>query len=217
MRQGDYEQAIEAFTQGLRLDKANGKLYLLRGVSHLKKASYEAAISDFDEAIRIDPQSWMAYDGRASVFGLKNYPAMMVADLTEAIRLEPGRALLFFKRGMVLLDMGEKERGLADLTHAAELDRRFHAPIPGSAASYKLQLDAFPSLGLIPGIGSRPWRVVRAEILEVTPEIIMDSQDRMLRGKWKERWYVDVAGQTMTHEIVFTADGRGGTFIAAVK
>lgn len=56
-------------------------------------------------------------------------------------------------------------------------------------------------------------RVLRMEITK-QPEGLKVRGDKMMAGKWGERWTIDRCGQPIAYDMTFTADGRGGTFIS---
>ena len=53
----DYDAAIAAFTEAIRLDPTNAEAYCNRGRAHGMKGEYDRTISDCTEAIRLDPKS----------------------------------------------------------------------------------------------------------------------------------------------------------------
>jgi tetratricopeptide (TPR) repeat protein len=67
LRQGDYEEALEAYEEALRLDREsviawNGKGNALRGLDR-----YEEALEAYEEALRLDRESVIAWHGLASI------------------------------------------------------------------------------------------------------------------------------------------------------
>ena len=52
----DYDAAIDAFTEAIRVNPKNASAYNNRGVAYHKKGEYDKAIADCGEAIRLNPK-----------------------------------------------------------------------------------------------------------------------------------------------------------------
>ena len=52
---GDYERAVEDYSQALLVDPQNSYAYYNRGITRDRSGDYEGAIADFSQAIRLDP------------------------------------------------------------------------------------------------------------------------------------------------------------------
>lgn len=52
---GNYERAIEDYTQALQVDPQNSYAYYNRGIIRDGSGDYEGAVEDFSHAIRLDP------------------------------------------------------------------------------------------------------------------------------------------------------------------
>ena len=57
----DYDAAIIAFTEAIRLDPSNVLAYCNRGTAYWNKGEYDRMIVDDSEAIRLDPKFAAAY------------------------------------------------------------------------------------------------------------------------------------------------------------
>ena len=62
MEQGDYQHAIADFTESIRLDGKNPKIFYARGFAFQLKNAPDQAIADFNEVIRRDPKDYDAHD-----------------------------------------------------------------------------------------------------------------------------------------------------------
>ena len=59
---GEYQKAIDEFSQTIELDPKYVWAYNNRGSSYHKLGEYERAIEDFDEAVELEPQyPWTYY------------------------------------------------------------------------------------------------------------------------------------------------------------
>ena len=61
---GEYQRAIEEFSQTIELDPQHGEAYYVRGISYANLGQYEKAIEDYDKAIELDPQYPSTYGSR---------------------------------------------------------------------------------------------------------------------------------------------------------
>lgn len=65
---GDNEGAISDFSESLKLDSKNIKVWLLRGLAHYRLRSYDNAVRDFTEVIRLDPNDKRGYELRVLAY-----------------------------------------------------------------------------------------------------------------------------------------------------
>ncbi|MDR3166738.1 MAG: tetratricopeptide repeat protein [Treponema sp.] len=84
-----YEDAIEDFTQSLKLDPSSYKSAYYRGVVRAVLWRYTDAIEDFTQSLAINPyQSFCLYRRGQAYYHLEDYPAAL-ADCEAALALEP--------------------------------------------------------------------------------------------------------------------------------
>jgi serine/threonine protein kinase len=98
-RRTDYDQAIVAFDELIRLHPEHSEAHRWRGDASLNKGELDRALSEYDEAIRLDPRNGMAYWGRGAASTEKGEFDQAIASFDEAIRLDPQMASRpFYKR-----------------------------------------------------------------------------------------------------------------------
>ena len=98
-RRADYDQAIVAFDELIRLDPNHSEAHRWRGDASLNKHEFDKALYEYDEAIRLDPKNGMAYSGRGAALTYKWEFDQAIASFDEAIRLDPQVAdMPFYKR-----------------------------------------------------------------------------------------------------------------------
>ena len=98
-RRADYDQAIVAFDEAIRLDPNDSEAHRWRGDASLNKREFDKALSEYDEAIRLDPKNGMAYCGRGAALTGKGEFDKAIASFDQAIRLDPQIANMpFYKR-----------------------------------------------------------------------------------------------------------------------
>jgi tetratricopeptide (TPR) repeat protein len=65
-----FDQAIDRFTEAIRLDPKSIQAYNNRGIAYCNKGDLDRAIADFSRTIEIDPQFGKAYNNRAVAYFL---------------------------------------------------------------------------------------------------------------------------------------------------
>ena len=88
-KRADFDQAIVAFDELIRLDPNHSEAHRWRGDASLNKHEFDKALSEYDEAIRLDPKNGMAYRGRGAASTTKGEFEKAIASFDEAIRLDP--------------------------------------------------------------------------------------------------------------------------------
>src|SRR5262249_20941335 len=103
---GDFDGAIAAYSEAIRVDPRSTAGYLGRGVARYRMGQFTQAIADATEAIRIDPRHAPAYRNRGRDHAAACAWSKAVADFTEAIRLDPDDAPAYSDRATVLNRLG---------------------------------------------------------------------------------------------------------------
>src|SRR5215813_1639235 len=119
---GDYDKAIAAFSDAMRLDPKSALAFTNRGVAYERKGDMDRAIADFSEAIRLDPNYALASSDRGIAYARKGDNDRAIADFNEAIRLDPKNVLAFTNRGIAYGKKGDTDRAIADYNEAIRLD-----------------------------------------------------------------------------------------------
>ncbi len=121
LQQGRYDEAIEEYTEAIRLDPQYALAYHNRGFAYDDLGQLERAIQDYDEAIRLNPQWAEAYNNRGWTYEEMGQYELAIEDYTEAIRLNPQYALAYANRAgaYTLLDMDSMAE--QDFNRAVEL------------------------------------------------------------------------------------------------
>src|SRR5215475_11361992 len=119
---GDYDRAIAAFSDAMRLDPRSALAFANRGVAYERKGDMDRAIADFSEAIRLDPNYALASSNRGIAYARKGDNDRAIADFNEAIRLDPKNVPAFANRGIAYGKKGDTDRAIADYNEAIRLD-----------------------------------------------------------------------------------------------
>ena len=140
---GQYEEAIEEYTDAIEIDPRQAGVYNRRGRAYYEWGRYDNAVADYDKAIAIDPDNVSAYIDRGNAHlanhrsfegGEENYDRAL-ADYEEAISLSPENAVAYYNRGLAFQGKDDYARAIADYDRAIELapdyapahDNRRHA------------------------------------------------------------------------------------------
>jgi tetratricopeptide (TPR) repeat protein len=118
----DYDRAIAAYTEAIRLNPAIAILYCNRAGAWYGKLAYDQALADCNEAIRLDPKFANSYVARAGICIAKQEFDQAIADSTAALRLNPDDALAYMNRGNAWYGKQEFEKALDDFHEAIHLD-----------------------------------------------------------------------------------------------
>ena len=90
--QGDFDGAIAAYTEAIRLNPENAQPYSSRGQAYLRKGEVDKAIADCNKAIELDPMMAEAYCCRCDSHGRNGDFDKAIADCTRrfaSTRTEP--------------------------------------------------------------------------------------------------------------------------------
>jgi tetratricopeptide (TPR) repeat protein len=124
-KNGDYDSAIEDYTQIIRLDPQENYGYFLRGEAYASKGDYDSAIADYTRAISIDPNDTSSYFCRGDVYAKKEDYDSAIADLTRVISIDPTYPAVYNARGITHCNKGCYNSAIADYTQAIKIDPGF--------------------------------------------------------------------------------------------
>ncbi|MBE9201537.1 MULTISPECIES: serine/threonine-protein kinase [unclassified Nodularia (in: cyanobacteria)] len=118
---GNYEAAIEDFTQVIALDSENALAYNKRGNAYYQLGDYQQAKIDTSKAIELNPQNAGAYYDRGFAFYELGKYKEAISDYTKAIELNPRNAYAYHGRGLALVQMQENKEASEDFSTAIRL------------------------------------------------------------------------------------------------
>jgi tetratricopeptide (TPR) repeat protein len=122
LNNGEYDLAIQDFTEAIRRNQNNAAAYGNRGLAYRMKGEYDLAIRDYTEVIRLDPKNAKAYGDRGLAYLKKGKYDLAIRDYTKVIRLDPKNAKAYGNRGLAYLKKGKYDLAIRDLTKAIRLD-----------------------------------------------------------------------------------------------
>ena len=126
LEHGDYERAVEAFDEAIRLDPRDAEAYYLRGSAYSYLGRFKRALEDGSAAILLDPTDASSHNERGAGHLNEGRYRRALEEYEEAIRLDPERASAYAGRAIAGALLGNPGAGL-DAQRAIELgfDARF--------------------------------------------------------------------------------------------
>ncbi len=119
---GNYQQAVDAFTESLERDPENLAAYASRGRAHVLAGSMQQGLADYTRAIDGDPADAESRAARAMIYIELEAWEFAESDLTAAIGLTPIQPQLYVERARVRYAQEKVADVLEDLRQAHRLD-----------------------------------------------------------------------------------------------
>ena len=120
---GQYQQAIERYTQALELEPQLAAAYNNRGNTHYHKGDFDIAIQDYDKALEIDPRSADAYSNRGNACKASGDLALAIQDYNRSLELDPTAAETYYNRGNAYREIGDLALAIQDYSKVLELNQ----------------------------------------------------------------------------------------------
>jgi tetratricopeptide (TPR) repeat protein len=114
LSQDDYDGALDAFTQTLRLQPTMSYAFYNRGLAYFYKGDDERAIADFQSALGLGFEHALVYRNRGNAYSRRGNVQAALSDYARAIELEPSNALAYLNRGEVYANTLQREQAIAD-------------------------------------------------------------------------------------------------------
>ena len=133
---GQYDKAIETFSQVIAQQPDFFDGYNHRGNSYALKKEYEKALPDYQRAVELSPGEATLYYNRALTYHLmKKFPEAL-ADYNRAIELNAAYLKAYLNRGTLYAETGQPDKALADRSKIIDLDPQNAQWYSGRAAIY---------------------------------------------------------------------------------
>ena len=119
---GEYDRALEDYDRAILLNPSFANAYNNRGVIYRLKGEYDRAIKDYDEAIWLDSNVPASFYNRGIAYSEKQDYDHALGDFDVVLRFNPKNALALYARGIVRLNIGDTQRGAADIAAAKAIN-----------------------------------------------------------------------------------------------
>ena len=118
----DFINAIEKFSEAIRLCPNYASGYIWRAEVYLTQYQIDQAMKDCNKAIKIDPNSSPAYTMRGNTYLRQGQSDMAMKDIIEAIRLNPNNSDAYLGRAVAYLLQSQTHMALEDCNMAIRLN-----------------------------------------------------------------------------------------------
>ena len=120
--QGQYREALDAFTKAIELNPDHAQAYTNRGLTKYRLGDIDGAYDDHTSAIQKNPNFAAAYTNRGGARFIKGDVDGALADHTKALELFPEYVQALNNRGFVKLHIGDIDGAKADFDQALTLN-----------------------------------------------------------------------------------------------
>jgi len=153
---GKHDDAVQAFSEAIRLDPKSAEAYRKRAEAWAFRAAttteeqYEISIRDLNRALELAGNNLVerldTLKVRAQVYGFQGKQDKQIDDLTEVIRAEPSSAENYDARGDAYATLGRHDLAVTDYTRAIRLNPKQWTYYSSRALSNKLIKDYIASV-----------------------------------------------------------------------
>lgn len=85
---GEYDSAVNDYSEAIKLNPKDAAIYLNRGRAHLNKKNYDSAIEDYSKVIELNPSEAMAYFNRGESYERKGNSPQAIGDYQKVLELD---------------------------------------------------------------------------------------------------------------------------------
>jgi Tetratricopeptide repeat. len=119
---GDYESAIEEYSEAIKYDIHFAVAYDRRGIDYTMLIKYRKALKDFNKAIELKSNFTDAYSHRGIVnYCLRDF-VNAIADYNKALNIDPKYDKAYYNRGIVKFLLDDENGAIADIRIASEMN-----------------------------------------------------------------------------------------------
>ncbi|MCF8093279.1 MAG: tetratricopeptide repeat protein [Desulfotignum sp.] len=126
LKQNQYAEAIEAFTELIEIDPDNPDAYKNRGVAHMKMEQFDLAIKDFEKTRQIIPDLKGLYSNLGVAWYYKSDYKKAIENYDMEISLSPDSHYAYFNRAICWAELKEYDKSLNDISKTLSLAPDFY-------------------------------------------------------------------------------------------
>ncbi len=125
-KQGEYQEAVDTFTNLIDRFPQNADAFKNRGVAYMKLEKFDDAIADFESAKNISPNLKGLYSNLGVIWYYKENYEKAIENYNREIEITPDNAVAYFNRALCMTELGEIDNALSDLTAAISISPDFY-------------------------------------------------------------------------------------------
>jgi len=129
MLSGEYQNAIQDFTQALQLKSNSVAAYNNRCLAYLQIQDYQNAIADCNQAIEKASNNTEAYLNRGLAHYRQGDYSDAIADNNQVLSLKPYDFRAYYNRGLANAMLGNHQQAIADYNLALSQISQYSAPL----------------------------------------------------------------------------------------
>ena len=119
---GDYDKAIEYYSEAIKLDPDESVTYNNRGKGYNEIGKYDKAIKDLNKAIELDVKYSYSYNNRGIAYYGRGEYDKAIEDYDKAIELDSVYIRAYRNRGLAYDKKGKYDKAIEDYKKAIELN-----------------------------------------------------------------------------------------------
>ena len=124
-KKGKYDQAIQNFSEAIKLKPDFVDAYYNRGNAYLKKGDLDQGIQDLNRVIELKPDDAAAYYTRGLAYGQKSWHDHAIQDFNKTIKLKPDFVEAYYTRGIAYVQKGWHYHAIQDFNETIKLKPDF--------------------------------------------------------------------------------------------
>ena len=121
---GEYQKAITAYNEAIRLDKNNAFYFNKRGHSWTALGEHRQALSDYKETINLGSRDGNHFLDRGNAWAELGEYQRAIADFERARKLAPKSAKPLINRANLRAKLGDHQQAISDYNRAIRLDQK---------------------------------------------------------------------------------------------
>ncbi len=119
---GEYDRAIEAYQQAIKLNPKDNMAYNNMGINYDKKGDYDRAIEAYQQAIKLNPKDDSAYYNMGNSYAKKGEYDRAIEAYQQAIKLNPEYDNIYNNIGLCYYRKGDSHKSIELFEQAIKLN-----------------------------------------------------------------------------------------------
>ncbi|MFO7752359.1 MAG: tetratricopeptide repeat protein [Desulfobacteraceae bacterium] len=126
LKEKEYKQAVQTFTDLIDASGENANVYKNRGVAYMKMKKFDLAVKDFKKAEKLNPELEGVYSNLGTAFYYQKEYKKAISSYDREISLRPDNAVAYFNRALALAELEKLDQALEDLERTLERKPGFY-------------------------------------------------------------------------------------------